>query len=102
MLRCSAHANIVHALKVRGIPQADRRERADHPGLDHLHGQFRPVERLLPRFTKETGIAVRVVAVGTGAALNLGRAGDADALLVHACEDEDAFVAAGMARFVAT
>ena len=50
---------------------------------------------ILPRFTKDTGIAVRVVAVGTGAALNLGRSGDADILLVHAREDEDAFVAAG-------
>jgi tungstate transport system substrate-binding protein len=50
---------------------------------------------ILPRFTKETGIPVRVVAVGTGAALNLGRQGDADVLLVHARADEDAFVADG-------
>ena len=54
---------------------------------------------ILPRFTKDTGIAVRVVAVGTGAALNLGRSGDADILLVHAREDEDAFVAAGYGAF---
>lgn len=54
---------------------------------------------ILPRFTEETGIPVRVVAVGTGAALNLGRAGDADVLLVHAREDEDAFVAAGYGAF---
>lgn len=50
---------------------------------------------ILPQFTAETGIPVRVVAVGTGAALNLGRQGDADVLLVHARSDEDAFVAAG-------
>lgn len=50
---------------------------------------------ILPRFTAETGIPVRVVAVGTGAALNLGRQGDADVLLVHARADEDAFVAEG-------
>lgn len=50
---------------------------------------------ILPLFTAETGIPVRVVAVGTGAALNLGRQGDADVLLVHARSDEDAFVAAG-------
>jgi len=50
---------------------------------------------ILPRFTKDTGIAVRVVAVGTGAALNLGRQGDADVLLVHSRPDEDKFVADG-------
>ena len=54
---------------------------------------------ILPRFTAETGIPVRVVAVGTGAALNLGRQGDADVLLVHARSDEDAFVAAGHAAY---
>lgn len=54
---------------------------------------------ILPKFTAKTGIPVRVVAVGTGAALNLGRAGDADVLLVHAREDEDAFVAAGYGAF---
>ena len=54
---------------------------------------------ILPQFTKTTGIPVRVVAVGTGAALNLSRAGDADVLLVHAREDEDAFVAAGYGAF---
>ena len=38
---------------------------------------------LLPAFTKATGIAVRVVAVGTGQALDMGRRGDADVLFVH-------------------
>jgi len=50
---------------------------------------------ILSHFTKDTGIAVRVVAVGTGAALNLGRQGDADILLVHSRTDEDKFVADG-------
>ncbi len=50
---------------------------------------------ILSHFTKDTGIAVRVVAVGTGAALNLGRQGDADVLLVHSRTDEDKFVADG-------
>ncbi len=50
---------------------------------------------LLPRFTAATGIGVRVVAVGTGAALRLGRRGDVDVVLVHARAAEDAFVAAG-------
>ena len=38
---------------------------------------------LLPAFREKTGIAVRVVALGTGQALALGRRGDADVLLVH-------------------
>jgi len=52
-------------------------------------------EYLLPLFTKETGIAVHVVAVGTGQALSIGERGDADALLVHDRIGEDKFVAAG-------
>jgi len=38
---------------------------------------------LLPTFEKETGINVRVVAVGTGQALDIGRRGDADVVFVH-------------------
>ncbi|HEY3565647.1 MAG TPA: substrate-binding domain-containing protein [Casimicrobiaceae bacterium] len=38
---------------------------------------------LLPAFTKDTGIDVRVVAVGTGQALDIGRRGDADVVFVH-------------------
>ena len=38
---------------------------------------------LLPAFKKASGIDVRVVAVGTGQALDMGRRGDADILLVH-------------------
>ncbi len=43
---------------------------------------------LLPIFEKETGIKVDVVAVGTGAALEIGKRGDADVVLVHAKEEE--------------
>jgi tungstate transport system substrate-binding protein len=50
---------------------------------------------LLPRFRESSGIQVRVVAVGTGQALRLARAGDADVLLVHDRESEEAFVAQG-------
>jgi tungstate transport system substrate-binding protein len=50
---------------------------------------------LLPKFTARTGIAVRVVAVGTGAALRLGARGDVDVVLVHAPDQEEIFVAAG-------
>ncbi|WP_440995792.1 substrate-binding domain-containing protein [Arhodomonas sp. SL1] len=50
---------------------------------------------LLPVFEEDTGIDVRVVAVGTGQALELGRRGDADALLVHAPAAEHQFIDRG-------
>jgi tungstate transport system substrate-binding protein len=52
-------------------------------------------KHLLPTFTAKTGIAVRVVAVGTGQALDIGRRGDADVLLVHAKPLEEKFIAEG-------
>ena len=50
---------------------------------------------LVPRFEQQTGYTVKVIAVGTGAALRMGERGDADVLLVHAPEAEEAFMAAG-------
>ena len=50
---------------------------------------------ILPDFEEQHGIAVEVVAVGTGQALRLGEDGDADVLLVHARGREDAFMEAG-------
>ena len=53
------------------------------------------LDAILPAFTEMYGIAVDVVAVGTGAALELGRNGDADVVMVHARSLEDQFVADG-------
>ena len=50
---------------------------------------------LLPIFSKTSGIAVKVVALGTGQALDLARRGDADLLLVHDQAAEEKFVAEG-------
>jgi len=50
---------------------------------------------ILPKFTAKTGIEVKVVALGTGQALELGRRGDADVLLVHDRPAEERFVAEG-------
>jgi len=50
---------------------------------------------LLPAFTQKTGIGVRVVALGTGQALDTGRRGDADVVFVHDRAAEDKFVADG-------
>jgi len=50
---------------------------------------------MLPIFTRETGLAVRVVALGTGQALDVGRRGDADVVFVHDRAAEERFVAEG-------
>ena len=50
---------------------------------------------LLPIFEKKTGIQVRVVALGTGQALDVARRGDADVVFVHARSAEEKFVAEG-------
>jgi tungstate transport system substrate-binding protein len=50
---------------------------------------------LLPQFTKATGIGVKVVALGTGQALDTARRGDADAVFVHDQAAEEKFVAEG-------
>src|SRR5579872_3619109 len=50
---------------------------------------------LLPRFTDASGIKVKVVAVGTGQALDIGRRGDADVVFVHDRPAEDKFMSEG-------
>jgi len=50
---------------------------------------------LLPRFTSASGIGVKVVAVGTGQALDIGRRGDADVVFVHDKVAEEKFLAEG-------
>lgn len=50
---------------------------------------------ILPIFTRETGITVRVVALGTGQALDVGRRGDADVVFVHDRAAEERFVVEG-------
>jgi tungstate transport system substrate-binding protein len=55
-------------------------------------------DHILPLFTKKTGIEVKVVAQGTGQALDTGRRGDADVLFVHAKPAEEKFVAEGYSK----
>ena len=52
-------------------------------------------EYLLPIFQHRTGIAVKVIAQGTGQALDTGRRGDADVVFVHAKSAEEKFLAEG-------
>src|SRR6516225_3441262 len=50
---------------------------------------------ILPLFKAKTGIEVKVVAQGTGQALDTGRRGDADVVFVHAKSAEEQFLAEG-------
>ena len=52
-------------------------------------------QAILPLFEQATGIAVRVVAVGTGQAIRMAERGDADVLFVHHRPSEERFVAGG-------
>ena len=54
------------------------------------------LDSLLPMFQRETCIEVKPIAVGTGAALEMARRGDADAVLVHAPEAEKAYIESGV------
>jgi len=53
------------------------------------------LDAIIPDFEEKTGIDVLVIAVGTGKALQMGRDGEADALLVHAKPSEEEFVSEG-------
>jgi len=52
-------------------------------------------EYLLPLYKKKTGVTVKVIAQGTGQALDTGRRGDADVVFVHAKSAEEKFLAEG-------
>jgi tungstate transport system substrate-binding protein len=52
-------------------------------------------KHLLPIFEKKTGIEVRVVALGTGQSLDMGKRGDADVVFVHARSLEEKFITEG-------
>ncbi len=51
---------------------------------------------LQPEFEKQTGYKLKIIAVGTGAALKMGEKGEADVLLVHAPKSEQALVDSGV------
>src|SRR5512139_3134882 len=53
------------------------------------------LEDMIPVFEKETGYKVKVVAVGSGAALQMGQEGNDDVLLVHSPSAEKTFVEGG-------
>ena len=54
---------------------------------------------LIPHFEKKANVKVKVVAVGTGQAIQLAKDGNADVLLVHSRKDEDAFIKDGYGSY---
>lgn len=56
------------------------------------------LDALLPVFLEKTGIAVDVIAVGSGKAMEHGRAGDVDVLVVHSPDDEKKFMEEGYGK----
>jgi tungstate transport system substrate-binding protein len=53
------------------------------------------LDELLPKFERRSGCSVKPLAVGSGEAMELGERGDADVLLVHSPDDEQAFMTEG-------
>jgi tungstate transport system substrate-binding protein len=84
LLLC-AHAPLAVAQQPRDMILATTTSTQDSGLLDSI----------LPVFQRETGIRVKVIAVGTGAALEMARSGDADAVLVHAPAAEQKYVESG-------
>lgn len=85
LLALSLHAGYAQAQDSRYITVASTTSTQDSGLFDHI----------LPLFTDESSIEVRVVAVGTGQAIKIAERGDADVLLVHDTAAENAFVQSG-------
>ena len=66
-----------------------------HRRLDDVDGAIRTVRLSVAALHRSTGIGVKVVAVGTGQALDIGRRGDADVVFVHDKVAEEKFLAEG-------
>jgi tungstate transport system substrate-binding protein len=96
---CRGSLLLAAALLVAPLPRAQ--ERSITVASTTSTEQSGLFGHLLPAFEKRSGIKVRVVALGTGQALDVGRRGDADVVFVHDRVAEDKFIAeaAGVRRF---
>ena len=87
-------ALVVLVLSQAGVSYAQKSIVVSSTTSTEQSGLFK---HLLPAFEKKTGIQVKVVAVGTGQALDIGRRGDADVVFVHDKVAEEKFVNEGFA-----
>jgi tungstate transport system substrate-binding protein len=83
------------AVVALALPSASAQERFIVVASTTSTEQSGLFSHLLPAFENDTGIKVRVVAVGTGQALDIGRRGDADVVFVHDRAAEDKFMNEG-------
>ncbi|MBV9198945.1 MAG: sulfate transporter, partial [Alphaproteobacteria bacterium] len=83
-------AAVIIALSVVVASRADAEETIVLASTTSVENSGLPA-RILPEFTKQTGISVRVLAQGTGQALATAARGDADLVLVHEPEAERQF-----------
>jgi len=88
-------AALAGLLFVLGAPAAGAQEKFIVVSSTTSTEQSGLFAHLLPLFEKDTGIKVRVVALGTGQALDMARRGDADVVFVHDQAAEEKFVAEG-------
>ena len=93
MQKCRAAASLAMALLASAAVTAQPLVVASTTSTEQS-GLF---AHLLPAFKAATGIEVKVVAVGTGQAIDMGRRGDADALFVHDPVAEEKLVVEGFA-----
>jgi tungstate transport system substrate-binding protein len=92
--RCLIAAGCL-AAALGGLPVAQAQERFIVMASTTSTEQSGLFKELLPAFKQATGVDVRVVAVGTGQALDMARRGDADVVFVHDTAAEEKFVAEG-------
>ena len=95
MMRTLAALLVAALAALAGLLPASAQERSITVASTTSTEQSGLFGHLLPPFTQRTGMAVRVVALGTGQALDVGRRGDADVVFVHDKAAEEAFVAEG-------
>ena len=93
--RRAATAGIAAVLLAAALPLAAQPQRFIVIASTTSTEQSGLFSHLLPAFRKASGIDVRVVALGTGQALDMARRGDADVVLVHDPAAEERFVAEG-------
>jgi tungstate transport system substrate-binding protein len=91
-IRCATFAAAFALLSSFGVQAAERFITVASTTSTENSGLF---GHILPLFAKKTGIAVRVIAVGTGQAIRLAERGDADVLFVHHRPSEEKFVRDG-------
>jgi tungstate transport system substrate-binding protein len=83
------------AVACSGVLQMARADQILILGSTTTTEQSGLLTQLLPAFTKDTGIAVKPIILGTGQVLDAARRGDVDVLLTHDRESEEKFIAEG-------